>query len=175
MTQMAALGLAINQVHAPVTQPAEFQDLYQRYSEIVYRTALRVTGSPADAEDVLQTVFMRVLNSQLLVQPAWSPDRYFRRAATNASIDVIRRRASQAEAPIDEGYMRTDRETPPFLKERLRRALATLAPRDAELFVLCYLEGFTYDELAGLFGMERGTVGSRLHRLRAMLQKELEK
>ena len=172
---MAALGLVINQVQAPVTHPAEFQELYQRYSEIVYRTALRVTGKPSDAEDVLQTVFLRVLNSQLLVQPAWSPDRYFRRAATNASIDVIRRRSSQAEAPIEEGSMRSAHETSPLLKERLRRALATLPARDAELFVLCYLEGFSYDELADLFGMERGTVGSRLHRLRATLQKQLEK
>lgn len=172
---MAALGLAINPVQAPVTHPAEFQELYQRYSEIVYRTALRVTGNASDAEDVLQTVFLRVLNSHLLVRPAWSPDRYFRRAATNASIDVIRRRAVQAGAPLEEGSPLAAHDSSPLLKERLRRALASLPERDAELFVLCYLEGLSYDELAGLFGMERGTVGSRLHRLRALLQKQLEK
>ena len=174
---MAAIGLAVNpvQVQATMTHPAEFQELYQRYSDVVYRTALRVTGNPSDAEDVLQTVFLRVLNSHTLVQPAWSPDRYFRRAATNASIDVIRRRTSQAEAPIEEGSRHMAQESSPLLKERLRRALATLAHRDAELFVLCYLEGLSYDELADLYGMERGTVGSRLHRLRATLQKQLEK
>lgn len=172
---MAALGLAVKTIQAPVTHTAEFQELYQQYSEVVFRTALRVTGNVSDAEDVLQTVFLRVLNSQLLVQPAWSPDRYFRRAATNASIDVIRRRGTKAEAPIDEGSPQAVHESSPLLKERLRRALATLPGRDAELFVLCYLEGFTYDELADVFGMERGTVGSRLHRLRAALQKQLEK
>ncbi len=61
----------------------------------------------------------------------------------------------------------------PFLKEMLRSALAKLPPQDAELFVLCYLEGYTYEELAGQFGIERGTIASRLHRIKAVLKKEL--
>ena len=61
----------------------------------------------------------------------------------------------------------------PFLKEMLRSALAKLPPQDAELFVLCYLEGYTYEELAGQFGIERGTIASRLHRIRAVLKREL--
>jgi RNA polymerase sigma-70 factor (ECF subfamily) len=59
------------------------------------------------------------------------------------------------------------------LRERLREALARLPPENAELFVLCYLEGYSYDELADMLQMERGTVGSRLHRIRATLQKDL--
>ena len=46
---------------------------------------------------------------------------------------------------------------------------------DAELFVLCYLEGYSYDELAEQFHLERGTVASRLHRIKATLQKQLTK
>src|SRR5512134_140887 len=40
---------------------AGFAELYERHHEAVFRAALRVTGNPADAEDVLQTVFLRVL------------------------------------------------------------------------------------------------------------------
>ena len=42
--------------------PAGFAALYARHYEAVFRAALRVTGNPADAEDVLQTVFLRVLS-----------------------------------------------------------------------------------------------------------------
>ena len=62
-----------------------------------------------------------------------------------------------------------------FLKQRLRRALAKLDPAEAELFVLCYLEGYSYDELANLFQVERGTIASRLFRTRAVLRKDLSK
>jgi RNA polymerase sigma-70 factor (ECF subfamily) len=175
--QTASLALEAQpaQVKRPtgfLTTPA-FGELYQRYSEPVYRTALRVTGDPADAEDVLQTVFLRILDHRLNLDPLWSPERYLRRAATNAAIDLIRRRTTLAETAMDERRDYGSRESTVLLKEGLRRAIAKLPEQDAELFVLCYLEGYTYDELAEQFQMERGTVGSRLHRIRAVLQKSL--
>ncbi|MEX2260699.1 MAG: sigma-70 family RNA polymerase sigma factor [Bryobacteraceae bacterium] len=172
---MATGSLAINSIANHVIPPRGFQDLYQQHAEAVYRTALRVTGNPADAEDVLQTVFLRILDHQLAVNPLRSPERYLRRAATNASIDLLRKKSSQAERPMEEGREFPAPETNPLLKERLRRALSRLPHADAELFVLCYLEGLTYEELAEQFDMERGTVASRLYRIRAVLQKEIEK
>jgi len=71
--------------------------------------------------------------------------------------------------------LRQARKVSVLLKERLRRALAKIPAEDAELFVLCYLEGNSYDELAAQFKLERGTVASRLHRIRAVLQKHLTK
>ena len=62
-----------------------------------------------------------------------------------------------------------------LMKERLRRAMATLDEEDAQLFVLCYLEGLSYQELAVQFSMERGTVASRLFRIRAALKQEMER
>ena len=50
-----------------------------------------------------------------------------------------------------------------------------LPAEDAELFVLCYLEGYSYSELAEQFQAERGTIASRLHRIRAVLQKHLSR
>jgi DNA-directed RNA polymerase specialized sigma24 family protein len=41
------------------------------------------------------------------------------------------------------------------------------------LFVLCYLEGYSYEELAQVFEVERGTIASRLFRTRAVLRKDL--
>ena len=62
----------------------------------------------------------------------------------------------------------------PVLKESLRRAIGGLDPEDAELFLLRYLEGWSSAELAVQFGIERGTVGSRLFRIRQTLQRVIE-
>ncbi len=172
---MTAVSLAAGAEPPFVPHIPGFQDLYQRHSEAVYRTALRVTGNAADAEDVLQNVFLRILDRQLNVDPNWSPESYLRRAATNASIDLLRRRTASRESAIEEGREYGGREGTALLKERLRRSLAKLAPADAELFVLCYLEGYSYDELAKLFEVERGTIASRLFRTRAALRSDLSK
>ena len=134
-----------------------------------------MTGNSADAEDVLQTVFLRMIGNSLPLDPASLPEAYFRRAATNAAIDILRRKSWLAETAIEEGRHYGSGENTALLKERLRRALAKLPPGDAELFVLCYLEGYSYDELAEQFRQERGTIGSRLHRIRAVLQKHLSR
>jgi RNA polymerase sigma-70 factor (ECF subfamily) len=171
---MASNCLAIHQVPAPVTRPPGFEQLYRQYSDLVYRTARRITGEAADAEDVLQTVFLRVLSrGDAAVEPT-SAEAYLRRAATNASIDVLRRRYSHAETPLDDLIRQPSEEGAPLLKERLRRAIAGLSPEDAELFLLRSVEGWSTLELAKQFQIERGTVGSRLFRIRQALQKAIE-
>lgn len=167
---MGTATLILNVPHTTV--PTQFGELYQRYADVVYRAALRVTGSTADAEDVLQTVFLRLLNRDDMAETARAPEAYLRRAATNAAIDVIRRRAVRAERAVDEHLSAPA--SPPLLKERLRRAIALLPPRDAELFSLRYVEGISNSELADMLGMERTTVGTRLHRIRQILQENLE-
>lgn len=172
---MATSSLAISVAVNPVHQPPGFQDLYQRYSETVYRAALRVTGNQADAEDVLQTVFMRLLHREIAFDTGWAPEAYLRRAATNAAIDVIRRKTTRAETEIDERREHATAPSQALLKEHLRRALAKLDSEDSELFVLHYLEGLSHDELASQFRIQRGTVASRLFRIRKVLQKEIER
>ena len=65
---------------------------------------------------------------------------------------------------------------PPFLlKERLRRAIATVDRDDASLFLLRHVEGLSIEELAGLFQIEKNNVAVRLHRIRHRLQAEMER
>jgi RNA polymerase sigma-70 factor (ECF subfamily) len=157
------------------TPTARFAELYERHSEAVFRAALRVTGNPADAEDVLQTVFVRVMAGGGDVEGVATPAAYFRRAAVNAAVDVLRRRDLRAEAAMDDRTPHAAA-TPPFLlKERLRRALAIFEREDASLFLLRHVEGLSIDELAEMFGMEKNNVSVRLHRIRHRLQAELER
>ena len=149
--------------------------LYERHSESVFRAALRVTGSPADAEDVLQTVFMRVLSRGGRDDAAERPAAYFRRAAVNAAVDLLRRRAVHAETAYDDRALHAAVEPALLLKEQLRRAIATLESEDASLFLLRYVEGLSNQELADLFQLEKNNVAVRLHRIRLRLQAEMER
>jgi len=162
---MASIGLALTAGPHALPLPATFQELYEKHATTVYRTALRVTGNDADAEDAMQTVFLRLMNHSAL-ELTQTAEHYLRRAATNAAIDILRRKQSARETPLDSSPERTSPAKDALLKESLRRALAKLDPEDAQLFTLRNLDGFSYEELATMFGSERGTVASRLHRVR---------
>ena len=160
------------------TTPPGFAELYERHYEAVFHAALRVTGNPADAEDVLQTVFLRVLARR----PEGEHDvdapltaAYFRRAAVNAAVDVLRRRQMRAASVYDDKAPHAASEPHGLLKEQLRRAIATLDSEDASLFLLRYVEGLSNDELAALFEIEKNNVAVRLHRIRQRLQLEWER
>jgi RNA polymerase sigma factor (sigma-70 family) len=156
---------------------AGFAELYERNYEAVFRAALRVTGNPADAEDVLQTVFLRVLAGARGgdVEDVVLPAAYFRRAAVNAAVDVLRRRELRAESAYDNRAPHAAVQPSLLLKERLRRALAILDSEDASLFLLRHVEGLSIEELAGMFQMEKNNVSVRLHRIRHRLQAEMQR
>jgi RNA polymerase sigma-70 factor (ECF subfamily) len=154
---------------------ADFAGLYQRHYEAVFRTALRVTGRPADAEDVLQTVFLRLLSGSEHDEAARRPAAYFRRAAVNAAVDLLRRRAVRAEMAYDDTAPHAAVESALLLKEQLRRAIATLDTEDATLFVLRFVEGLSNQELGDLFQLEKNNVAVRLHRIRLRLQSEMQR
>ena len=154
---------------------SEFAELYERHYEAVFRAALRVTGSPADAEDVLQTVFLRVLARGGEVEELALPAAYLRRAAVNAAVDVLRRRQLHAESGYDERASNVAVQPRVLLKEQLRRAIATLENDDASLFLLRHVEGLSIEELAGMFQIDRNNVSVRLHRIRQRLAAEMER
>jgi len=156
------------------TPLAGFAELYERHYEAVFRAALRVTGRASDAEDVLQTVFLRVLARGGAVEDVTLPGAYFRRAAVNAAVDVLRRRELHAESAYDdEAHVAV--QSPFLLKERLRRAVAALDSEDASLFLLRHVEGLSIEELAGMFALEKNNVAVRLHRIRRRLQTEMQR
>jgi RNA polymerase sigma-70 factor, ECF subfamily len=173
----ASLSIVYDQPIAmtPTTEPVRFAELYNRHYDAVFRAALRVTGNPADAEDVLQTVFLRVLARGGEIDAAPLPAAYFRRAAVNAAVDLLRRRAVHAESVYDDRAPHAAVGPPSLLKEQLRRAVATLDGDDATLFLLRHVEGLSIEELAGMFQLEKNNVAVRLHRIRHRLQTEMER
>jgi RNA polymerase sigma-70 factor, ECF subfamily len=170
-TQIAELPFPMTST----TALAGFAELYERHYEAVFRAALRVTGNPADAEDVLQTVFLRVLARGGDVEDVALPAAYFRRAAVNAAVDVLRRRELRADSVYVDSPPHVVVQPPVLLKERLRRAIAAVDSEDANLFLLRHVEGLSIEELSGMFKMEKNNVAVRLHRIRHRLQTEMER
>jgi RNA polymerase sigma-70 factor, ECF subfamily len=140
---------------------------------VVFRTAYRITGNAADAEDVLQTIFLRLLRRDPAVPVPENEESYLRRAAVNASVDLIRARKAERSVPLTEAAAQTGKPADNDLREGLRRALAGLSPQSAEIFALRYFEDFTNREIAKALRLSQVLVAVKLHRARQQLQKQL--
>ncbi len=145
--------------------------IYEAHHGMVFRTAYRITGNAADAEDVLQTVFLRIVRLNPEMDNAES---YLRRSAVNAALDVVRARHDndtlEPERMAASGSCTELRE----LRDRLRAALAKLPARTAEMFAMRVFEGYTNPEIAKLLGISRVVVAVTLHRTRQRLRKEMQ-
>jgi RNA polymerase sigma-70 factor (ECF subfamily) len=168
-----------------MTTPAhgELERLYRNHHEQVFRAAYRITGSAADAEDVLQTVFLRLASHREGRDLAPSPGSYLHRAAVNASLDLLRSRARSKSVSMDDSETprdfassilspaqeHEDRE----LRKLVREAVSRLGERAAAVFALRYFEGYDNKEIADMLGTSQMVVAVTLHRARTRLRKEI--
>jgi len=162
---------------------SRLETFWQEHSQAVYRAAFRITGNAADAEDVLQTVFLRLARRDPSDFGA-AVGGYLHRAAVNAALDVVRSRqragwvplepvGGQSLEPADDSPDPERLESSRQIRVHLRLALSRLTPRAAEAFALRYFEGIGNREIAELLGISQGVVAVLLHRTRARLRKEL--
>jgi RNA polymerase sigma-70 factor, ECF subfamily len=175
--QEAHLQLAIDG-ELVVTQPSDFSRVFEAYHGLIFRTAYRITGNAADAEDVLQTIFLRLLRQPPSTQVLGNEESYLRRAAINTSLDLLRTRQSNRAVPLKEDALRgmqpSGGDLPVCeLKDCLRRAFASLSVRSAEVFALRHFEGFTNQQIAKALNISNVLVAVTLHRTRRQLQKEI--
>jgi RNA polymerase sigma-70 factor (ECF subfamily) len=140
---------------------------------MVFRTAYRITGNTADAEDVLQTVFLRLLRREPRAEALEKEESYLRRAAINAALDVVRARRTDRRVELQDFPADPCRGNALELRQALGRALARLKPRSAEILALRFLEGFSNAQIARMFGISRVLVAVIVHRTRQQLRKEL--
>lgn len=154
---------------------AQLAEVFQQQKDRVFRAAYRITGNSSDAEDVLQTVFLRLAGQESLGEIANLPA-YLHRSAVNAALDVLRRRTETASLETEPGQpdlklvRRTDRDLE--LRDWLRQALAKLNPHWAEMFVLRFVEDYSNREIARMMGTSTAVVAVLLHRTRARLKKD---
>jgi len=159
---------------------ALFVDNYQK----VYETAYRICGDPMDAEDVLQTVFLRLAKRYELPDLLPHPQAYFRRAAINASLDILKTRKSRNLTSLenlpdlrsyfpgaDPEQLHRNKE----LKFLLRQCLGELPSQMATVFALKFFEGYKNKEIAELLNISHTFATVLLYRARKKLKTQFSK
>jgi RNA polymerase sigma-70 factor, ECF subfamily len=165
-----------------VTQAAtELEEVFRAHQACVLKAAYRVTGSMADAEDVAQSVFLRLARGTVDHSRISNLQSYLHRSAVNAALDLIRSRGHREVVPVevaDELHCNPSlsperAHSSMEIKNWLRGELAKLSPRTAEMFTLRYIEGLDNPEIARMMNTSQAVVAVTLHRTRARLKKSL--
>lgn len=157
-----------------------FEMLYDRLQGGIYRYALRMTGSPATAEDVTQEVFLSLIRDRCDYEPG--------KGKVKSYLYGIARHRLLRRLEKERSFISLDAETyetpvschDPFLDfardeviELVRQAVLSLPAHFREVVVLCYLQEMNYAEAGEIIDCPIGTVRSRLARARSLLVKKL--
>ena len=154
----------------------EFEEIFRQHSDLVFATACRILARGEDAEDVVQTVFLRLFRRGISAEFRENPKAYLYRAAINESLNIIRTRRRHPTADLEEAGIHA---TPAHasadeaIHRKLYEAIAELHPESAEVIILRYMYDYSDAEIAKLLGKSRVTIAVRLHRARAQLRKLL--
>ncbi len=162
-----------------------FEEVYQRYLGMVYNLALRMSGSPEQAEDLTQEIFIRVYRHLARFNGRSSLKTWTYRVAVNHCRSKLGRKVwptqPLAEENQGQGAHLVDGRRGPEDKvlaidaaSRVGLALKQLKPKFREAVVLRDLEGLTYEEIADILKIRIGTVRSRIARGRDRLRHILE-
>ncbi len=169
-----------------LSDPQEFQQAYDEHGRGVYAAALRILGNPAQAQDVVQDVFLRVWRRpRAFDERRGELGSYLRLMARSRALDLWRegqaagRMRDKLELVVAQEEQRVE-ERPSAAVERgedreaVRDALRRLPESQREALVLAYWGGMTADQIAKRSGVPLGTAKSRIRLGLAKLRDEVE-
>ncbi len=149
-----------------------YMEIYRLFAPSLYGTALRMLGRPEEAEDVLQDVFVKLVEGVADLSPegggAW-----LKRVTVNRCLDLLRRRGRwrESELPEQPGRDLSDARSASL---DLPRAIERLPDRARAIFLLYEVEGYRHQEIADRLGISVGTSKTQVFRARRMLRGWLE-
>lgn len=163
--------------------PEAFDEVYRRFSTMVYTLALRLTGDPADATDLCQDVFLKIFRHLGSYRGRSSLQTWVYRIAINTSRSRFRRQRwwqqqrSDAERVLegvpDPGKSPEESVIARRLVRQVSEALVRVPIVYREALILRDIQGFRYAEIAEILGVRIGTVRSRIARGRDELHRQL--
>ena len=142
-------------------------ELFQRHRDDVYRLALSYTRNPQEAEDVCQSVFLK-----LLEQPSVTPGKekaWLMQVCANRCRNLLRSHWWQTTAPLEDVHA-----VPAPESGGIREAVMSLAPKLRVVVYLYYYEGYTTGEIARILKISQTAVTTRLFRARTILKEQLK-
>ncbi|HSK23438.1 MAG TPA: sigma-70 family RNA polymerase sigma factor [Egicoccus sp.] len=159
-----------------------WDEIAERYGDMVYTMAYRLTGDRDEARDLAQDVFVRVYRNLDRYQPG-TFEGWLYRITKNLFLDRVRRRTRVRLEPLPDEEWKQPSESDPgpletieagVLRGDLETALDELPAGFRTAVVLCDVQGLSYEEISEALGWPIGTVRSRIHRGRKALRKALE-
>lgn len=150
---------------------AYFTGAVERYQSMVYRVALHALGSPQDADDAVQEVFLRLYTAKKPLEGEEHLRRWLLRVTVNHCRDVLRspwrrRRVSLDQLPAEPVFQAPE-------QEALYQTVMALPEQYRIVLVLFYYEELTVKEIGALLGLEASAVTTRLSRARDKLRRQL--
>lgn len=165
-----------------------FRGLVERHSRAVFRIAHRMTGSPQDAEDVVQETFLRAYKQLSRFESRANFGTWLHRIAVNCSIDLLRarpRREAGADATDLEQFGTSDNsDAPPTSPERLmlssevqtriNAAMSALSTMERAAFTLRHFEGQSIEEISRSLGLKTNATKHSIFRAVRKMRAALE-
>jgi len=183
------MGMLLSSKKTPASQRAEFERVALGHVNALYGTALRLTHNQRDAEDLVQDTLLQAYRAFDQFAPGSQCKAWLFKILTNTFINKYRRRMLEytvaqgmqqegSTGMMSAGGVRAARDAEELLDfalmgESIQRALAALPEEFRLAVVLCDVEEFSYREIADIMECPVGTVMSRLHRGRKLLQAAL--
>ncbi len=159
-----------------MAQLADFEELALGYTDQLFRVALRLVRDHSRAEDLVQEAYLQAWRSFHRFEAGTNLRAWLYKIMFNLHYSQLRKNKNEVQ-PIDEMIAETiayDPPTPQFVTEEEVQAALNRVPKDFQIpVVLADIEEFSYNEIAELLNIPRGTVMSRLHRGRKLLRMEL--
>ena len=157
-----------------------FTMLYNRYSRAIYLNVLKLVKDEAVAVDMLQELFIKIWNNREGIDPERGFRAYLFRITYNQIRDFFRRAArdrllaDRLVALTTEGYEHIEqllcrKET----ADMLDRAIDTLPLQQRRIFILCRVEGRSYEEVAGMLELSIATIGNQLSKATKNVRSQL--
>ena len=152
-----------------------FEAFYRTHAKRIYSLAYRFTGNAADAEELLQDIFLQAYRKLDSFRQEAALSTWLHRIAVNRCLDHLRSRAARQDARTgslaDEAWPQPRaRASSPITRLDLERAIAQLPDGCRAAFVLHDVEGYEHREIAALLGVAAGTSKSQVHRARLRLR-----
>jgi RNA polymerase sigma-70 factor, ECF subfamily len=150
------------------------RELYETYVDRIYRLAFRLAGDDELARDFTQATFIRAFEKIGSFRGESSLSTWLHSIGVSVALNGLRKTKRQRgrEAPMEEGLTigSTRIEAEPDLKERLARAIDSLADKYRTVFVMHDVEGYTHEEISGTLNIPVGTSKSHLFQARSKLR-----
>lgn len=162
-------------------QLSAFDELVLKYRKNVYAIAFRMTRNHSDADDLAQETFLRAYQALDSYKPGFEFRTWLYRIAVNASINHLKRKGRRVEMSLeDNAGLDVAASTSSYnpgtgieekeLREKIETAIQHLPLKLRSVFLLRTFEDLTYEEIAHVLNISKGTVMSRLSRAREKLK-----